>query len=491
MKKTHFYKFETSVYREGYPSIITFYKTFGLFIDLANFLNHQISNCDISTSLEPIDISNLEIGDNVRLPIQYYKDLRYFSKKLYDRCSKKFIVKQAWKDINNQIIKFRKYDFDYFFDFIYFCEKDLSDADLIFCDGLSNLKNHDTINFTNAKLRSCILKKFNISYDETEVARIKTNIFQQIHDNENITNEVIYYPPNYHYDSPRNSKIIFYISDLHLSHKIRAAGCRNKYDIIYLFQNIIDKLLYNILWYKRDVFIFAGDTSSDFETFSLFVTILNQTIRQNNLRINIIFVLGNHELWGFEGATVNDIVSKYNSLLLKNDMFLLQNNILYTNDNGEIKNISTEELLKYNEQTLKEALSHARTILFGGLAFSGYCEKFNAINGIYQNTISPIEDHRQTLIFENLYNKICKSLYNRHVLIVTHMPVDNWNKRNKLQDGFIYIHGHTHKNYSFYHNNVRLYADNQIGYYNQNIDKNFFILKMNMTSLEITTMEYT
>lgn len=38
-----------------------------------------------------------------------------------------------------------------------------------------------------------------------------------------------------------------------------------------------------------------------------------------------VFVLGNHELWGFPELSIEQIVEKYRVLLQENGMYLLQN----------------------------------------------------------------------------------------------------------------------------------------------------------------------
>jgi len=66
--------------------------------------------------------------------------------------------------------------------------------------------------------------------------------------------------------------------------------------------------------------------------------------------------------------------------------------------------------------------------------------------------------------FSILYEKVCKALYDKNVVILTHMPVEDWNGSNELIDGFVYVNGHNHRNYFSDNGTNRIYADNQVGY---------------------------
>ena len=78
--------------------------------------------------------------------------------------SEKFWVLQKWTDQNGNTLFERKRGFKYFFNYIYYLHNDLSNADLLFCEGLSNLKNIEDIKFDNAHIRSEIMDKLGLKY---------------------------------------------------------------------------------------------------------------------------------------------------------------------------------------------------------------------------------------------------------------------------------------------------------------------------------------
>lgn len=128
-------------------------------------------------------------------------------------------------------------------------------------------------------------------------------------------------------------------------------------------------------------------------------------------------------------------------------MYLLHNSILYFNDSDDIKEISTNEIVEYISQNiLSKTLNKSRMIIFGGIGFSGYNEKFNANDGVYKNILNREQEIKETQIFERLYSTICKNLLNDHVIIFTHMPREDWNLTVNSQNKFIYVNGHNHFN---------------------------------------------
>ena len=56
------------------------------------------------------------------------------------------------------------------------------------------------------------------------------------------------------------------------------------------------------------------------------------------------------------------------------------------------------------------------------------------------------------------------------------MPKKDWCKEANLDKNFIYVSGHTHKNYFYDDGEYRDYSDNQIGYYNHNLHLKKFLI---------------
>jgi hypothetical protein len=262
-----------------------------------------------------------------------------------------------------------------------------------------------------------------------------------------------------------SNKRIHYISDLHLMHNLKQENLTSVSIITKYFRRIIK----NMLTDKMDVILIAGDVASDYSVFELFVETLNKAIKNqyySSERPIVIFVLGNHELWSFSGVSLDEIVKKYKNLLLKYKMFLLHNNIIYMDNTFSYKEIPSELLDSYSKNELREILKKSNTIFFGGLAFSGYNEEFNAYKGIYRDVIDRDTEIEETKVFESLYKKISDYLYDKNLVVVTHTPVECWMKEPIYHKNYIYVNGHTHKNIFYDDGEIRLYADNQVGYNN-------------------------
>ncbi len=268
---------------------------------------------------------------------------------------------------------------------------------------------------------------------------------------------------------------IKYISDIHLMHKMINAKCESETDIKNALLKIAKKIPYN----SKTVLI-NGDTSSSFNLFCAFLDTLYQKSYMSYT--DFIFTLGNHEYWDFYGHSVSEIEEIYRKQLTNHNMYLLHNNIIYRDIKDRIQVIETKELEGINNLELRNRLRTARIILFGGTGFSGYNNHFNANQGIYRNTITRNEEIKQSLLFENLYKKVSESLKGMNVIIMTHMPMSDWNHSasstqnsnssgesfysflSSCHPGFVYLSGHNHRNFYYDDGDIRLFADNQFGY---------------------------
>lgn len=277
-------------------------------------------------------------------------------------------------------------------------------------------------------------------------------------------------------DSIKNQKI-YYVSDLHLLHRFNDR-CKTAEDIFYELQKIIDAILSDIRYtfLSKGFLLIGGDTSSDFQIFTQFIALLRQSIDRLHLDIKIAFLLGNHELWGFSNNTLNEIVQRYEEALKEQKMYLLQNNILYSDDGNNIYKITADELRTQSRAGIRDTLKSARVILFGGLAFSGKNAEFNANNGIYRDTINRSQEVEESIKFDSLYDIVCNTLPDRNVIVFTHTPQKDWCSADYQQLGFIYVSGHTHRNYFYDDGEYRIYADNQIGYEKRTPHLKYFYL---------------
>lgn len=84
-------------------------------------------------------------------------------------------------------IKQAEREFKYFFDFAAFLKGDLSDADLLFCDGIKHLSDTQGLNLTDARLTSELCEKFGIAYLTYEADEELLQTFPQTEANEKET----------------------------------------------------------------------------------------------------------------------------------------------------------------------------------------------------------------------------------------------------------------------------------------------------------------
>ena len=423
--KTHYYC------EENYNGVQRFFETFD---ELIKYRDNDLSNADLSEDIQlNYDFSKCKTNEKTKLPAKSADGLEYVIKKKF--ADNQFKVLQVWYNKNSVPVKQYLHKFDYFFDFAFFLKGDFSGADLLLCEGLENLKNISNMNFTDAKIRSNVCDKFGIKYDGFSIDQNKIESFAKTEDYEKETVPVlqttrdIVFPGeesamvNYRHDVTK--ELISYISDLHLMHKIKHFNPKSRDDVIYVVQKIVNTIVDE----TKDILLIGGDVASDFSIFELFIHLLRNELDRRYQNTTVVFVLGNHELWDFSTMTFDKIVNKYKKLISDNKMYLLQNDILSRDSHGKIQIISSEELMSLSMKQVRVRLRDARYILFGGLAFSGYNEEFNANNGIYMQTISRREEIKQSKDFEKLYNKILEMLPDRKLVIFTHTPMNCWCKK--------------------------------------------------------------
>lgn len=430
--------------------------------------NGSLEHVDASNDFElKLNIGNFKIFESTLLPTHLVEAPKYILRKYFNQG--KFYVDQIWCDSNENIIKEYKHSFEFFNEFCLFLNYDLSNADLLECHGLDNLVELDQLNFNNVKVPSKVAKFLGI-----ELEKINFDVDREF--SELITNES-YALTNV---KQRNSvsrqrenlkqNVINYISDIHLLHKFIENGCQTDNDVDNVIINIINDMLKTIKWnsvnfLENPVIVINGDTSSKFEYFERFVTMLRKKLNQGYRNIDVIFTLGNHELWDFPNSSLNEITKKYREVIELNGMYLLQNEILYRKgDLNSLDKISESELETLSLAELRQKLDGCSVVLFGGIGFSGLNEEFNANSGIYRNTINREVEIKQSKKFEELYTKVSTSLIDKNLLTITHMPISSWTEKPVYTENYVYITGHSHRNEFIDDGIHRVYADNQAGY---------------------------
>ena len=276
----------------------------------------------------------------------------------------------------------------------------------------------------------------------------------------------------------------YYISDLHLDHKINSLPLSYDYEIPIYIEKKVDELYTSIyrstdeeeddndsyVYSKYSPLFILGDISSSYEINKCFLEVLSDKFKSKN----IILVLGNHELW-YSNYRVQ--LNKYKRLCKKLNIELLDNSMLVIKD-GEYRatrliRYSESKLLKMSNTEIQKAIRNSRLVIFGGIGFAGLNKEFNATNGIYRDSLTRKEEILESKRIDKLYKKLNKAISSHQVVIATHMPKSDWSKE-KNNKNWIYLHGHTHRNY--YKNDLddHIFADNQIGYKEKTFNLNHF-----------------
>ena len=489
-KVTHFYCEEIKVYRydncQGRKTLnqwrsVDVCRAFETFDEFIKHRNGNLKNCDLSGAIDlDVDFSKYMTDDTTKLPIRENANLSCDVLKVYE--NGKFVVGQFWSNEDKKIVKQQVHKFSYFFDFVAFLKGDLSGANLLFCTGMKNLSNIDGIDMSDVKMTSGLCEQFNVPFKSYDYDEKLVGEFQAVEKNEEET--VLVLQSSRENVSPDSSMFfgslgnmflgdpnrISYISDLHLMHRIKNAGCKSKEDVIYTIKKIID----DILAESTGLTLIGGDVSSEFSIFELFVKMLRKSAGSG--RWDFIFVLGNHELWNFPGLSLDEIVDKYRTVLKENGMYLLHNDLFYRNEFDDMGIIPYDELIQSDNRTILEKLRCTRLVILGGLGFSGYNEEFNANDGVYRATIDRNTEIQESKKFEQLYDKLIDVLAKKNTIIFTHTPKKDWSADANCHDDFVYVSGHNHRNMFFDDGVKRIYADNQIGYRNESPHlKNFLM----------------
>lgn len=180
-----------------------------------------------------------------------------------------------------------------------------------------------------------------------------------------------------------------------------------------------------------------------------------EDISLNNYRHNLLrdvyFVLGNHEY--IEFSNVQACVNFYKEKLSKLGITLLEN----------------------------EYVKKRGFLLYGGTGFAKYDEVWNANNIVCCPDFSREEEIKETTLFENGYKEALEYAKQNGLcfLCVSHYPVSAC-LNNVFDKETIYFTGHNHRKEYLKTTDKVLYADNQIGYENNNI-----IFKRAITGFEI------
>lgn len=436
-----------------------YYDTFDEFAQAVNF---DLSDCLLQNAVITEEaINKCRTNEGTILPCNRESAL-YTILKNYDYANDVFVVEEVWQS-NSYVLKRRKYEFKYLCDFVSFLSGDLSGAELSMCDGFINVNDFSQLSLNGANLQSNVMIKIGLfSEKETVEIAIPRELDVSLQNENNALSNELSVHPIFSFENQSFPIPIYYISDLHIDHKIASSNCRSQTDVEAYIKKIAVEITKDLS--SWDTLIIAGDTTCNLDYFKIFIRAV-----KIYTDAKVVFVLGNHELWCGGSGNLSKVIDQYKCIIEAEGMVLLHNGVLYSEDRyKKMSVISEEEINSLSETEIRDRLKIATTIIFGGIGFSGLNLDFNADGGVYRNALTREEEIAESSKFEALYYKVRNSLWDREVIVATHMPIADWANDTEYQDGFVYISGHTHKG-EYYDDGIkRIYSDNQVGYKGKN-----------------------
>ncbi len=268
-----------------------------------------------------------------------------------------------------------------------------------------------------------------------------------------------------------DTRMIGYISDLHIPHRLKQVKAEGHDAILNEIRNVASTLAAE----TDKVLLIGGDTSSDFILYEIFLAALRTELNnRNKTDACVIIILGNHELMCSKPGSLQETISKYRDITRKYKMYLLHNELLGHLSNGKNIILGETQLKELSCKDIRAKLRTADMIILGGIGFSGCNELLNAETGIYGNCLTRTEEMEESKLFFSIHKKVCGVLNDKPVIVLTHMPIECWNQEYIFADGFTYVSGHTHYNKYQIDGKTRFIADNQAGYTRRKISLKYF-----------------
>ncbi len=444
---------------------------FETFDEYAAFLGGNLRGADLEDApVEKTDIQKYKTDNKTVFPTsRKIKSLQI--KKEYNDKEKMFYVWKYWLNDENKVVETNQFKCLLFFDFVHFLKGNLSNSNLLMCDGLERIKGLKTIKLDGSEVRSDVAKSLNLPVKLLPKDYFKPVEFSQSFQNEK-TEKPITFPS--HVGKGNYDNCVSYISDIHLIHHLKTLGCKTISDIKYA----LNSLSKNLVEQGSEINIFAGDVCSDFNIFKYFVKRLSY-YNKGKCK-HFFFVLGNRELWNFADLGYQTAIREYKAFFSDPSIsycHLVHNNLFYI-AKGNLRDVSEEELCSLCEEELRLKLRDAQLVIFGGIGFSGNNDSFNADSGIYSGTVNRNAEKEESKKFNGLHKKVARALAGKNVVVATHMPKKDWNDSAQTNNGFVYLSGHNHLNEFSDDDKNRFYADNQIGYLSEEIAFKTFPINM-------------
>ncbi|MGL4949067.1 MAG: metallophosphoesterase, partial [Anaeroplasmataceae bacterium] len=412
---------------------------FFTFEELTEYLNNDLTNTNLSYySMNKENLLKYKTDETTIFPLIHGYS-KYCIEKGYNDS---FYVNQIWLDKYDNVILKDKHNFDHFCDFCYFIKNDLSDSNLLKCTGLENLNFIDNLNLSNVKIVSNINNPLNIISNNKLTINDTTHlkVFEEL-----LSNEVdCSFEVELNSSDVYEEDLIAYISDIHLNNKINLEGCNSIEDVENLFSKLVNDMLDSLVdsffnksntnykdtdeyfhtrikvLYNTPILI-AGDTTSNIEYFKIFIDKLASKSSKA-----IFITLGNHEYWDYTKVNkYSNLIDKYKCISDYEHVHLVHNNLYYITGD-EVHELTTANLLTISDDNLRGITRDSNLIIFGGTGFAGANSSFNANNGMYLKALNRTDELEETKLFNKLYDKVVKVLYDKNVIILTHMPLSDW-----------------------------------------------------------------
>lgn len=258
---------------------------------------------------------------------------------------------------------------------------------------------------------------------------------------------------------------VYYISDIHLEHQLDLNG-KTIPEIEEMVADKVSELVNSVQ--DQGTVLIAGDVANSIELEKIFYKALNVALfRIWGLRVNIISVLGNHELWDgdptgvFKSRPIDEIIQDYRQAIGDS---LLENELFIEYKRQRKVRIDENTLLEADPDELSEICKKSTFIVLGGIGFSGLNPKFNATMGLYRNAVTIEEDIARSKRFQAVYEKVLRCARNQQVIVLTHTQMEDWSN-SEYNPNWVYVNGHTHQNSLIRkEDGTTVLSDNQVGY---------------------------
>lgn len=283
-----------------------------------------------------------------------------------------------------------------------------------------------------------------------------------------------------------SAKTFYYVTDVHLEHQLQNVvenAVQEKKILVPVVLEFLNSKIQEMISTAEDneaTLLVGGDVAGCKE-----LTVLFYRLLKAQWKGDVVFVLGNHELWdGKANADVNDeirsvdeIVNEYrervddrendvserlyNTYILENDVYIVYKNKPF----GGKRIVRENQILDASIEELTELFRKSSTIILGGIGFSGLNPQYNAEMGLYRSTVASLEaDRGLSERFRKVYDKMKQCAGNKKVIVLTHTPVFDW-ANEPCNPNWIYVNGHSHHNQmDIKENGAVILSDNQIGY---------------------------